>query len=613
MVIALQTALSLPSLGIKYYIGTVVSKSLVRELSPVLTALIVGGRIGAGMTAEIGTMKVTEQIDALRSMAADPVKKLVVPKLVATLVMLPALTILGDFLGILGGLVIAVTQLDLAPGLYLNDVLDSLTIADVTSGIGKSIFFAYFIAIVGCYNGLDGARRRRRRRPRHHQHRRPGGDPRPGLGLLPHQAVLHPHLIDARAPDPRARPGQELRRPRRARRHRLRRRARRVPGGARALRHRQERHPAPAQRPRVAGPRHAWSSTASLVSELGERELYPLRKRMAMLFQGGALFDSMNVLDNVAYPLREHSDLDEDEIRAKVAEKLAMVRLSGIEEKMPADLSGGMKKRAALARSLALEPEVLLFDEPTTGLDPVTSATIGHLIRNIQRQLGVTAVVVTHDIPLARHVGDRLAFLSRRAASASSAPGPRRRRRTTAPSPTSSPGAKRRHGDDEFAEAERFCTGREVSMPRKRARPLRVGLLVVIAIVVLVAGILLIGGQNQLFTRKNEYYILFNSVSGLNAGNPVQLNGVDVGRVTSVVLPTEPSMNDIRVEIKVERRYASRVREDSQASIKTLGLLGDKYIELTSGSMSAEPIPDGGRIRPPRPPRSTSCCRRART
>ncbi|HSN87593.1 MAG TPA: ABC transporter permease, partial [Thermoanaerobaculia bacterium] len=100
MVLALQTALSLPSLGVKYYIGAVVSKSLVRELGPVLTALIVGGRIGSGMTAEIGTMKVTEQIDALRSMAADPVKKLVAPKLAATLIMLPALTVIGDGLGI---------------------------------------------------------------------------------------------------------------------------------------------------------------------------------------------------------------------------------------------------------------------------------------------------------------------------------------------------------------------------------------------------------------------------------------------------------------------------------------------------------------------------------
>jgi phospholipid/cholesterol/gamma-HCH transport system permease protein len=154
MVMALQTALSLPSLGIKYYIGTVVAKSLVRELGPVLTALVVGGRIGAGMTAEIGTMKVTEQIDALRSMAADPVKKLVAPKLAATLVMLPSLTVLGMLLGILGGLAVALLQLDLSAGFYLNDVLESLTVADVVSGVGKSVFFAYFIAIIGCYNGL---------------------------------------------------------------------------------------------------------------------------------------------------------------------------------------------------------------------------------------------------------------------------------------------------------------------------------------------------------------------------------------------------------------------------------------------------------------------------
>jgi phospholipid/cholesterol/gamma-HCH transport system permease protein len=154
MVLALQTAYSLPSLGVKYYIGTVVSKSLVRELGPVLTALIVGGRIGAGMTAELGTMKVTEQVDALRSMAADPVKKLVVPKLVATLLMLPALTVIGDALGILGGLIVAKLQLDLTAGFYMNDVLSALTLQDVASGIGKSIFFGYFIAVVGCYNGL---------------------------------------------------------------------------------------------------------------------------------------------------------------------------------------------------------------------------------------------------------------------------------------------------------------------------------------------------------------------------------------------------------------------------------------------------------------------------
>src|SRR5260370_40690266 len=131
-----------------------------------------------------------------------------------------------------------------------------------------------------------------------------------------------------------------------------------------------------------------------------------------MLFQGGALFDSMTVADNVAFPLRERTQRSEAEIAAKVREKLGLVRLPEAGPKMPSDLSGGMRKRAALARSLALDPEVVLYDEPTTGLDPMTSAAIGHLIRQIHGHLNVTQVGITHDIALARQVGDRIAYLS---------------------------------------------------------------------------------------------------------------------------------------------------------------------------------------------------------
>ncbi len=147
------------------------------------------------------------------------------------------------------------------------------------------------------------------------------------------------------------------------------------------------------------------------IVDYDEEELIPVRQKVAMLFQGGALFDSMNVLENVAYGLREHTDLGDDRIREIVRDKLAVVGLEDVEELMPAELSGGMKKRVALARSIAMDPRCILYDEPTTGLDPVTANTINEMIRDLQRRLQVTSVVVTHDIASAFQVGDRIAYL----------------------------------------------------------------------------------------------------------------------------------------------------------------------------------------------------------
>lgn len=155
MVLALQTAYSLAAFGGKLFIGRVVSLSLLRELGPVLTALMVGGRVGAGITAELGSMTVTEQVDALRAMAVSPVQRLVTPRLIAVVVMLPVLTALADMLGILGGLLIAVYELSITASFYFNSIWNQIRIADIGSGLGKSFFFATEIAVIGCYNGLN--------------------------------------------------------------------------------------------------------------------------------------------------------------------------------------------------------------------------------------------------------------------------------------------------------------------------------------------------------------------------------------------------------------------------------------------------------------------------
>ncbi len=147
------------------------------------------------------------------------------------------------------------------------------------------------------------------------------------------------------------------------------------------------------------------------ISSFTEDELMPVRKRVGMLFQGGALFDSMDVFENIAFALREHTEMTENQTADRVREVLDLVELGDVEELSPADLSGGMKKRVALARAIALAPQGILYDEPTTGLDPITAGAINNLIRSLQTALNVTSVVVTHDIQSAFTVGDRIAFL----------------------------------------------------------------------------------------------------------------------------------------------------------------------------------------------------------
>lgn len=150
------------------------------------------------------------------------------------------------------------------------------------------------------------------------------------------------------------------------------------------------------------------------VAQKDEKALREVRKRVSMVFQGAALFDSLTVGENIAYPLNEHLKLSTDELNARIAKNLKMVNLAGIEHMRPSDLSGGMRKRVGLARAIAIEPEIILYDEPSTGLDPISTRVIDELILSMKEKLGCTQIVVTHDMDSAFRISDRMAMLAHR-------------------------------------------------------------------------------------------------------------------------------------------------------------------------------------------------------
>jgi len=159
------------------------------------------------------------------------------------------------------------------------------------------------------------------------------------------------------------------------------------------------------------------------IAKLSDRELNKVRRKFGMVFQYSALLDSMNVMDNVAFPMREHTKLSEKEIRAQVTEKLNSLGLENVEKRFPSQLSGGMRKRVALARALMLEPEIIMYDEPTSGLDPVTSRLVDDMIVETRKKFGVTSVIISHDMVGALQIADEIYLLSKGNIVASGPPG----------------------------------------------------------------------------------------------------------------------------------------------------------------------------------------------
>ncbi|QDK39479.1 ABC transporter ATP-binding protein [Bdellovibrio sp. NC01] len=149
------------------------------------------------------------------------------------------------------------------------------------------------------------------------------------------------------------------------------------------------------------------------VSQFTEDQYFPIRKKCGMVFQHPALFDSLTIYENVAFGLRRHFQLSEDEIKARVGKALNLVHIQGVEEKRPAQISYGMQKRVSLARTIALQPKILLFDEPTTGLDPVTTTAVNQLIQDLSKKLRTTSIVVSHDMNCALSIADRIVVLDK--------------------------------------------------------------------------------------------------------------------------------------------------------------------------------------------------------
>src|SRR5207244_1778979 len=300
VVLALQASYTFTGTVPLYFVGTLVGKTMMLELGPVLAGLALAGRVGASMAAELGTMKVTEQVDALETLAYDPQSFLVIPRLLAGTLMFPVIVALAILVGIATGWLASLVLLDLSTQEFVKGLKLFYRFKDTWFGLFKSATFGCTITLVGCMVGL-GTR---------------GGAE--GVGRSTTRAVVYSAVlllvVDGRP-----------------------------------------------------------------VAALDRAGLYGLRRDIGFVFQFAALFDSMSVADNVALGLRRRG-LAEDEIAERIREALALVDLTGAEERMPAELSGGMRKRVGIARAIALRPRYLLYDEPTTGLDPVTSAVMDQLM-----------------------------------------------------------------------------------------------------------------------------------------------------------------------------------------------------------------------------------------
>ncbi len=408
-ILALQGASELRRFGALHFVIDLVAVGFTRELGALLTAIAVSGRSGSAFAAEIGTMKVTEELDALKVMALEPVEFVLAPKYLAALISVPCLSIISNVFGILAGGLFMFFSTHLMPGLYLHYVLTFHPVAGCTHRSDQERCFCDYYRPRGLLGRASRPRGARFGWPLHYQR---GGQVYVSRNCC--RCCFHRHLLfhgeilmaiisirdlvveyDGR----RILDGLNLDIEQGETMVLL--------GGSGSGKSTLLRHIIGLERPKSG----SVTVNGIDIARCSAIELKRFRRSIGVAFQSAALFNSLSVKDNVALTLREHTALAPSIIDLMVWMKLAVVGLADFGKLRPQELSGGMKKRAAVARAIALDPEILVFDEPSAGLDPIVAAELDELIVLLKEAFHMTVIVVTHELPSAFRIADRIAML----------------------------------------------------------------------------------------------------------------------------------------------------------------------------------------------------------
>ena len=312
-------------------------------------------------------------------------------------------------------------------------------------------------------------------------------------------------------------------------------------------------------------------------AQLSDNDLDALRQKIGFLFQSSALYDSMTIRTNLEFPLvRNKRHLGRRAIDRAVHEALDHVGLLPTINQMPAELSGGQRKRIGIARTLILKPEIMLYDEPTAGLDPITCTEINQLINDVRQEYKTSAIIITHDLTCAKVTGDRVAMLL----------DGRLERQGTFDAVFSTDGEQIKQ-----FYAYNFIN-RMDNQHSKRA--VIVGIFIELGLLILVAAVLVLGGEQKRFGKTMQVKAVFDDVSGLKAGDNIWFSGVRIGTVRRIRFTGQAQ---VEVDLSIEQKSHEFIRKDARCYIGSDGLIGNKVVNITGGSRRAAPIEAGDRLR----------------